>query len=167
MANMDPSINPCDDFYQFACGGFEIFTLLFPEQTTVDSFSMANNRLSIKLYDLLNNETNADEPKPYRLAKTLFRGCNNKEVIRRRGLYPLRALLRKFGGWPMVDGLAWNETVWTWQTLLTEYRKEGAPWNYLFNIGYDDGFFHKKYYTKVSDYSSLKPLFLSAYFSSR
>lgn len=139
---IDQSVNPCDDFYGFACGGFDKYSSIYPEQDQVNSFTVPNARISSRLYQILSNDSIVDEPKPYRLAKALFRGCNNVEMVMSRGLEPLRELLNKFGGWPVVTGVQWNETAWTWQSMLKGYRNAGAPWHHLFRLNYAPVFFY-------------------------
>lgn len=155
MAYINPSVNPCENFYEFACGGFKNMSILRPDQSPLNSFSEPIARLRRKFYEILSNDTNGMsvvEPRPYSLAKTLFRACNSAAVIKNRGLDPLRTLVNRFGGWPVVIGDQWNETEWTWQTMLIGYSQSGAPWNHLFKVEYDDTMIHYDYNTEVRNY---------------
>lgn len=144
LGNIDRSINPCQDFYTFACGGFFNKSILFPDQEEVSIYSLANDRLLVRLYDILNYDVDdnkvVDEPKPYKLAKTLFRRCNDEQQIRSYGLDPIRHyVLHKFGMWPVIKGDAWNGTTWTWQKYLMEFKAFGVHWKHIFDVTYKCG----------------------------
>lgn len=134
LAYMDPTTDPCDDFYRFACGGFAKNVFLDPYENSFTSFTVSTLRLKVRLHEILSdNNGTQDESKPYRLAKSLFNGCTNNKIIKSRGMQPLHDLLDTLGGWPVVTG-GWNEEAWTWQNLLIGYRKVGAPWDHFFNL---------------------------------
>ena len=45
LQNMDENVNPCDDFYQFACGNFIKKTAIPDDRTRVSSFSVLSDEL--------------------------------------------------------------------------------------------------------------------------
>ena len=45
LQNMDETVNPCDDFYQFACGNFIKKTAIPDDRTRVSSFSVLSDEL--------------------------------------------------------------------------------------------------------------------------
>ena len=45
LRNMDETVNPCDDFYKFACGGFEARTAIAEDRTRMSSFSVLGDEL--------------------------------------------------------------------------------------------------------------------------
>lgn len=45
LSNMDPTANPCKDFYRFACGGFVDRTSIPDDRTRMSSFSVLGDQL--------------------------------------------------------------------------------------------------------------------------
>lgn len=75
---MDPSVEPCDDFYNFACGSFVKNTNIPDEKVSVNTFSVIGDLLQEQLRTLVSEDTREDEAKPFRLAKDFFKACMNK-----------------------------------------------------------------------------------------
>ena len=74
-------MEPCDDFYKFACGTFLKNTVIPDDQTTVTTFSIISDKLHEKLRISIEEKSEPNEPKPFRLAKNFYNACMNKSKI--------------------------------------------------------------------------------------
>jgi len=55
-------------------------------------------------------------------------------LIEERGLKPLVDIQEEMGGWPVVKGDAWDESKWTWQQSVKDFRKRGYSTDYIFDF---------------------------------
>lgn len=78
LKRIDTSIDPCDDFYNFACGKFIAETFLPEDEISVDIFSLVDNKLNERLLKIVSEDVNESEAKPFQLAKKLFKACMNQ-----------------------------------------------------------------------------------------
>jgi predicted metalloendopeptidase len=76
-ANMNSNVSPCENFYEFACGGFIQNKQIPSDQAEVTAFTMLRNKVSTQLKILFNEPLKSSEPKPFHLAKTLYKSCMN------------------------------------------------------------------------------------------
>ncbi|XP_049474186.1 membrane metallo-endopeptidase-like 1 isoform X1 [Panthera uncia] len=109
LRNMDPSGEPCDDFYQYACGGWLQHHVIPETNSRYSVFDVLREELEIILKGVLENSTAKDRPAVQK-AKMLYRSCMNESVIEKRDSRPLLNILDLMGGWPVAMD-KWNESV--------------------------------------------------------
>eukprot|EP00102_Acyrthosiphon_pisum_P014814 XP_008185066.2 PREDICTED: neprilysin-11-like [Acyrthosiphon pisum] len=137
--NMNVSVNPCDDFYEFACGNFIKYTIIDDDKPFQTTFSIAGDTLLNKLRIIVTEPIKPDEQRPIKMAKLMFKSCMDKEKIERDGLEPFKKMLKSFGGWPVLEGDKWSYTECTWKDIVYKIREAGYSVDYLirFSIGID------------------------------
>ena len=79
----------------------------------------------------MQGDITAAEPKPFRLVKSLYQSCMNQEKIEERGLATLKNILKKLGGWPLLEGDNWNQEGLRWFNLVYNFREVGLSVDYL------------------------------------
>lgn len=82
LMNMDEKVDPCDDFYDFACGSFVRNTRIPDDKTTVNTFSIITDQLQEQIRALLDEPIAPSEPRPFVLAKKLYQACMNRSEFR-------------------------------------------------------------------------------------
>lgn len=105
------------------------------EKVSVNTFSIIGDKLQEQLRALISEKSEADESKPFTLAKNLYRACMNKTLIEERGLAPVYEKLDSLGGWPVLKGDRWDEkSTWSWQQAVKDFRKVGYSMDYVFDF---------------------------------
>lgn len=128
---MNSKVNPCDDFYSFACGNFIDETVIPDDRTRVSMFSVLGDKLEEQVRGLLEGAIMPEEPKPFRMAKAVFQSCMDTERIERLGLDPLKRILSSLGGWPVLEGAAWVDPEFKWYNTIYKFRDIGYSVDYL------------------------------------
>uniref|UniRef100_A0A8C6PI95 Membrane metalloendopeptidase like 1 n=1 Tax=Nothobranchius furzeri TaxID=105023 RepID=A0A8C6PI95_NOTFU len=81
LQNMDKSINPCDNFYQYACGGW-LERHVIPETSSRHSvFDILRDKLEIVLKGVLETAREQDRD-AIKKAKVLYGSCINESEVR-------------------------------------------------------------------------------------
>ncbi|KOX71683.1 Endothelin-converting enzyme 1 [Melipona quadrifasciata] len=122
---MDRGADPCEDFYQFACGNWARHNPIPKDKAAYDTFEMIRESLDSVLKELLEDPT----PKGLELntddatvkAKYLFQSCMNYEILEQRMERPLIQLLDELGGWPILRP-DWDPEKFDWLLLVAQLR---------------------------------------------
>lgn len=59
------------------------------------------------------------------------------DSIEKRGLKPIKTLIRFVGGWPLVEGNNWTENAWKWQEVLLKLELKGFDMSQIFSWSVD------------------------------
>lgn len=62
------------------------------------------------------------------------------EVIEERGEKPLFVLLQQLGGWPMLTGLNWDGSHWTWTDTIARMKKMGVGFDQIISVSVTNDF---------------------------
>ncbi|XP_068152406.1 neprilysin-2 isoform X1 [Drosophila tropicalis] len=140
LSKMKPEIEPCDNFYEFACGTYIDEQNIPDDKVSISTFSVISDKLQEQLKDIITAERPETEPKHFRLPNLLYKACMNKTLIESLGPEPVTKLAQSLGGWPLIVGDSWNaDKTWTWQEQVKKFRKAGLSMDYIidFSIGVD------------------------------
>ncbi|XP_060814401.1 neprilysin-11-like isoform X3 [Bombus pascuorum] len=94
---MNRSVDPCRDFYKFACGGWISKNPIPQSQTSWDQLSLLKERLLKDLRILLEESDDGNDLRSVKLARTLYRTCMNLTSIEALGLKPVYETFNKLG----------------------------------------------------------------------
>ena len=75
---MDESVDPCDDFYQFACREFMKPTVIPDHRTEITALDSQNNKLQEQVRIVVEEQPVANEAKHFALVRNLYASCMNK-----------------------------------------------------------------------------------------
>merc|ERR1711990_654266 len=139
LQNMDQSVSPCDDFYQFVCGGFEERVAIPDDRSSWSQFSVIDKELQQQLRALLETPPPPAEAPVFKKVRSVYHACMNEPLIEEIGLQPLKDKLKSMGGWPVLEGGDWKEDDFSWIETTYKFRENSYSTDLLidFSIGTD------------------------------
>jgi membrane metallo-endopeptidase-like protein 1 len=139
LQNMDQKADPCEDFYQFTCGGFQDRIVIPDDRSSWSQFSILDETLNQQLRILLEEKSPASEGRVFTKARDVYKACMNEQKIEELGMEPLLSGLHRMGGWPVLERAAWNEAQFSWIDTTYIFRQNSYSTDLLidFSIGTD------------------------------
>lgn len=130
VASLDTGVDPCQDFYAFACGGWMATTELPPDQPRFGSgFSTVQERNEATLRGILDNAKASGDPDLVK-AGTYYESCLDESAIEARGMAPLEPYLAR------IDKVKKKADLFR---LMGELQVEGLDAGFFgVSFGFDD-----------------------------
>ncbi|CAO1411663.1 unnamed protein product [Diamesa serratosioi] len=126
--NLD--VNPCDNFYDFACGTFVDETVIHDRSKTYSTRTIIVEEIMEELRRLVTDKEMKDDIKPYVIVKEFYKLCFDRETIDKLGTSPLMKVIEKVGGWPILDQ-NWKEEEFRWSQTTDSLLDHGFVNDYL------------------------------------
>lgn len=120
---LDETKDPCDDFYEFACGGWLRNNPIPEGKSTWGIFSKIElqNQLIIRSALEKVNTTNKSEAE-YK-ARVYYDACiDTNETIEKLAEKPLIAVIKKLGGWHILPSTMVKQQKWDFQKLVQDVQ---------------------------------------------
>ena len=125
---MNEELEPCDDFYQFACDNYHRTTIVSSEKPVLNSF-MTNMEL---MYDsgkellTMDDEVEESEFISDKLIKDFYAACMDEIKIEQQGLTPLTDIFEEvgIGRWPITQTTN-NDGLMDWFDILPKMASKG------------------------------------------
>ncbi|XP_042254880.1 phosphate-regulating neutral endopeptidase PHEX [Thunnus maccoyii] len=130
LSKIDRSVNPCEDFYSFSCGGWLKENPIPEDSSSYGIYPWLRQHVDIRLKELLEAPSDPDELTAVSKAKILYRSCLNESTLERLDSKPmLKTLKQPEFRWPVVgEGLGgeyeWSEGQWNLLKTVAEMRNQ-------------------------------------------
>ncbi|XP_055613594.1 neprilysin-like [Uranotaenia lowii] len=95
--NMDPSADPCDEFYRYACGKWADENPRPQQQSSHNWFGLRQDKVYGIIRDRLMSNATDDDPLPVQKAKAMYMGCLSSDHRKKEGYKAVEKLLKKVG----------------------------------------------------------------------
>ncbi|XP_076358911.1 neprilysin-1-like [Tachypleus tridentatus] len=118
---MDQKTDPCEDFFQYACGTWNKRHVIPEDRSSISTFEVLADELQIVLKGLLEEAANPYDNSATIKAKTFYKSCINTNHIDAIGDKPLREVLKTIGEWPVTNS-KWKAPSWPIEELLGVLR---------------------------------------------
>ncbi|XP_013119319.1 membrane metallo-endopeptidase-like 1 [Stomoxys calcitrans] len=132
---MDESVEPCEDFYAFACGHWDrINPANSMERMTTGFFETVQEAFNRKVGIVLAEDDDGKDTAIDKKVKNFYESCINFSAIKHFYKSKLLETIEEFGQMPAIEGPRWKANEFDWLETVAEMANKYAI---TIIIGYD------------------------------
>ncbi|CAD6225915.1 GSCOCT00005792001.2-RA-CDS [Cotesia congregata] len=128
LQNMNASVDPCDNFYEFACGD--------ADDKSNKYYDKADNDMDRRIEILITDSHRSFKFEPFKFISDYYYSCKNLKK-NHDDTELLNELISKLGGWPVLEGDKWDDTDFNWEKYVEKAISIGIVVDDFYNLNTD------------------------------
>ncbi|KAL5282841.1 hypothetical protein ACFFRR_005727 [Megaselia abdita] len=119
---MNLSVDPCDDFYEYACGNYRT---AFPSKSVypITVLQQLEDKIDKDLLKLLIQPLRKSDNSMSQHMKDFYNSCTDTYQISKVGNEPIKSVIKRLGGMPLLENY-WDESAFNWINTISDFKEK-------------------------------------------
>lgn len=131
---INETVNPCEDFYEYACGQWIEDHPIPKGKLQISSFTEVRDMNNEAMKKALVTEDDLNMIDPIRKVRTFFQSCLDTEAIDKLGKKPIKNYIDSLNSWSVDKEGGWDSEKWDTFKTLRKIQKEYTTTNLFFTV---------------------------------
>ena len=136
-ASLNESEDPCNDFYNYACGGWKASHEIPSSENEITAFTILTQEIEEKIHEMLSTDPVGKENSALRKTRLFFKSCMDVQTIEELGPKPALDFINYLGGWSLCTNPDWQTThsaKWDAYEVLKKLQRNFYPAPPFFSV---------------------------------